>query len=171
MFRIGNTTFGGGFITMIVIGREFVERRGWLKQSQFDLAFSLARITPGTNIVAFAAAVAAMLRGWPGALMAVGALVVPCAVISVLLLQGFESWKGNAWVMAALAATTAAVTGMMWATVALLVKPHLGNPKRTLRAAVLFAGSFAAAWFGVTPVPIVLAAFALGFLWTSEPAR
>lgn len=170
IFRIGNTTFGGGFITMIVIGREFVDRRGWLKQSQFDLAFSLARITPGTNIVAFSAAVGAMLKGWPGALLAVAALTVPCAVISVLLLQGFESWKGNPWVMAALTATTAAVTGMMWSTVALLTKPHVGTWRRWIRAAVLLCGSFTAAWFGVTPVPIVLGALAVGFFWTETAA-
>jgi chromate transporter len=167
IFRIGNTTFGGGFITMIIIGRDFVNRRGWLTQSQFDTAFSLARITPGTNIVAFCAAVAAMLRGWPGAILAVAALTVPSALIAVLLMQGFESWRGHPWVMAALGATTAAVTGMMWSTVWLLTKPHLGGRMKALQAVVIFGGCFGAAWMGVTPLPIVLGATILGFLWTA----
>ncbi len=155
---------------MIVIGREWVDKRKWLKQSQFDLAFSLARIVPGTNIVAFCIAVASMLKGWPGALLSVVALTVPCAAISVALLQGFETWKSNPWVMAAIIATTAAVTGMMWSTVALLTRPHLGPWRKTFRTIVLFAGSFAAAWAGITPVPIIVAALTIGFLWPEPTA-
>ena len=165
LFRIGNTTFGGGFITMIIIGREFVERRGWLTQSQFDVAFSLARVTPGTNIVAFCAAIGSMLRGWRGAVLAVFALTFPSALIAVLLMQGFESWRSHPWAMAALGATTAAVTGMMWSTVWLLTKPHVGGWEKTIRAAVILGGAFAAAWMGVTPVPIIVVATLAGFLW------
>ena len=148
---------------MIVIGREFVEKRGWLKQSQFDIAFSLGRVTPGTNIVAFVAAVGAILRGWPGAILSVFALVLPSATIAVSLMQGFESWKSNIWVMGALGATTAAVTGMMWSTVWLLTKPHA--VKNWFRTLVLFGGAFGAAWMGVTPIPIVLTTVLAGFLW------
>ena len=61
-FKIGNTTFGGGYVTMGMMGREMVETRGWLKASEFDLAFALARVTPGTNLLAFCAAVGAVLR-------------------------------------------------------------------------------------------------------------
>ena len=155
---------------MIVIGREFVDRRGWLKQSQFDLAFSLARITPGTNIVAFCVAIGAMLQGWSGALLATIVLTLPCALISVLLMQGFESWKSNPWVMAGLIATTAAVTGIMWSTGALLLRPHLGRLPKNLRTLVIAGGAFAAAWVGITPVPVVLAAIVVGFLWTEDAA-
>ena len=56
-FKIGNTTFGGGYVTMGMMGREMVETRQWLKASEFDLAFALARVTPGTNLLAFCAAV------------------------------------------------------------------------------------------------------------------
>ena len=58
-FKIGNTTFGGGYVTMGMMGREMVETRQWLKASEFDLAFALARVTPGTNLLAFCAAVGA----------------------------------------------------------------------------------------------------------------
>jgi hypothetical protein len=55
--RIGNTTFGGGDTTMAALQREFIDRRGWITQEDYAVAFSLARITPGTNVVAFCAAV------------------------------------------------------------------------------------------------------------------
>lgn len=165
IFRIGNTTFGGGFVTMIVIGRDFIERRGWLQQSEFDMAFALARITPGTNIVAFCAAIGSILRGWSGAILAVFALTAPAGLIAVSVMQGFETWRNHPWVGAALATMVAAVTGMMWATVWMLTRPHVGQWRKTLRAALILGGSFGAAWLGVTPVPIILAATAIGFLW------
>lgn len=165
IFRIGNTTFGGGFVTMLMIGRDFVERRAWLSPSDFDVAFSLARVTPGTNIVAFCAAVGSLLGGWPGAILAVLAITLPSALIAVLLMQGFETWRSHPWVAPALAALVAAVTGMMWATVWMLTRPHIGSWNKTLRSAVFLCGSFGAAWMGVTPVPIILVAVIAGFLW------
>jgi chromate transporter len=172
--RIGNTTFGGGFITMIMLGRELVERRQWLKQGDYDLAFSLARVTPGTNIIAFCAAVGSLLRGWWGAILAVFAVTVPSAAIAVALMQGFESWRDRPWVMAGLAATEAAVTGMMWSTVWLLIRPFMGKLKgdwsRKAFAVAVTIGACVAGLLGATPVPVIVVATLIGFLWPEERA-
>ena len=164
-FRLGNTTFGGGYITMIVLGRELVDRLKWLDRKDFELAFALARVTPGTNIIAFCAATGKMLRGWAGALAAVLAVTAPSAALAVLLMVGFEAWQGRPRIMAALAATVAAVTGAMWSTVWMLTRPHVGRVKQTLRAVVFMGGAFLAARLGVTPVPIILGALVLGYVW------
>lgn len=171
VFRIGNTTFGGGYITIMMLGRDFVDRRRWLKQGEYDLAFSLARVTPGTNIVAFCAAIGSLMKGWPGALAAVLAITVPSAAIAVALMQTFVSWRNQPWAMAALAGTVAAVTGMMWATVWMLAKPHLGKKKNSLRAITILGGCCLAAWLGVNPLPIILVATVVGFLWTEGAAK
>jgi len=164
-FRIGNTTFGGGYITMIVMGREFVDRLKWITRDDFELAFALARVTPGTNIIAFCAGVGMILRGFLGALAAVVAVTAPSAALAVVLMQSFETWKDQPYVMAALAATVAAVTGAMWSTVWMLTRPHVGRWKQTLRAVVFMGGSCAAAWLGVTPLPIIIGALVFGYLW------
>ena len=65
--------------------REMVHVRGWLTLDQYGLAQSLAKITPGTGILAFCAATAWMLRRWAGAVVAVLAASVPCAVFAVVL--------------------------------------------------------------------------------------
>jgi chromate transporter len=168
-FWFGNTTFGGGYITMIVLGRELVDRLKWITRQDFELAFALARVTPGTNIIAFCAAVGKILRGWAGAFSAVIAVTMPSAALAVLLMQGFESWQGRPRVMAALAATVAAVTGAMWSTVWMLTRPHVGKWRQTLRAVVFLGGAFGAARLGVTPVPIILGALIFGYLWPTQP--
>jgi chromate transporter len=161
--KIGNTTFGGGNPTMALLQRELIGR-AWITREDFALAYALARVTPGTNVLAFCAATGARVLGIAGAVAAVLAVTLPSAFIAVLLTRGFETWRTNPWALAAIGGTVAAVSGMMWASVWLLVKPYLG-PR-----ALLFAGSaFLAAWkFHVTPVPIILVAALAGFLWTEK---
>ena len=76
--RIGNTTFGGGLPTMAALQRELVEQHDWLSPEDYALAFSLARVTPGTNVIAFCAATGARIMGLRGALA--GALAETGAV-------------------------------------------------------------------------------------------
>jgi len=168
-FRIGNTTFGGGNPTIAALQRELVERQGWITQEDFALAYALARITPGTNALAFCAATAARVLGIRGAVAAVVAVTFPSAALAVLLTMGYENWRSNATVMAAVGGTVAAVAGMMWSSVWLLVRPHFGH---LLRTALFAGGAFLAAWkLGVTPVPIIAAAAVIGLLWKEqEPA-
>jgi chromate transporter len=169
-FVIGNTTFGGGNPTMAALQRELVSRRRWITQEDYGLAYALARITPGTNVLAFCAAVASRILGLRGAIAAVLVVTVPSAVLAVLITRGYESWRTNPVVMAALGGTVAAVAGMMLASVWLLVipyvRPDLGGAWKTLRALIFFGAAFLASWrFGVSPLPVILVAAVAGFLW------
>jgi hypothetical protein len=98
--RVGNTTFGGGLPTMAALQRELVDENKWLSMEDYALAFSLARVTPGTNVIAFCAATGARIMGWRGALAATLAETGPSAVLAILMTQGYETWRSNAWVMA-----------------------------------------------------------------------
>src|SRR5579871_2623051 len=94
--KVGNTTFGGGYPTIAIFQRELVERERWLTEQDYALAFSLARITPGTTLLAFCAATGYKILGLSGAVAAVFAESLPSAVLAVLLTDGYESWGSNA---------------------------------------------------------------------------
>ncbi len=161
--KIGNTTFGGGDPTMALLQRELVGRQ-WITREDFALAYSLARVTPGTNVLAFCAATGARVLGLAGAFAAVLAVTAPSAILAVLLTRGFESWRDHPWAMAAVGGTVAAVAGMMWASVWSLMRPYLG-----FRVLLFTGGAFLAAWrFHVTPVPVILVAALAGYLWTDK---
>jgi len=168
--RVGNLTFGGGEPTMAVLQRELVSRRAWLGMEDYGLAFSLARITPGTNVLAFCAAAGWRLRGWLGALLAVASVSVPSAVLVVWLLSAYDALRSNVWVSAAVAGTIAAAVGMMAASAVLIVKPLLRRNNR-FRCAVLSTGAALLAWqFAVPPIPILAGAALAGFLWRDSEA-
>ncbi len=181
--KVGNTTFGGGPPVMAALQREFVERYGWLSDEEYGLSFALARVTPGTNVMAFCAATGWQILGWAGA--AAGALspTVPSAVIAVLITIGYENWRTNPLALAAINGTVAAVAGMMLATVYSLVKPYLTSPAsgapdlrapahrllRAVRTLTIFGGSFLALWkFGWSPLQVIAAVLVVGLLWTDS---
>jgi chromate transporter len=167
--RIGNTTFGGGLPTIAALQRELVEQRDWLSLEDYALAFSLSRVTPGTNVIAFCAAAGARIRGWSGALAGVLSETAPSAILAVLLTQGYETWRTNAWVMAGVGGTIAAVAAMMWASIWYIVKPHFKGVSSSFRSLVIALGAFVAIWkFGLGPLPVIGIAVVVGLLW-KEP--
>jgi chromate transporter len=168
--RIGNTTFGGGYVTMAMLGRELVDSRRWITSEDYALAFALARVTPGTNVIAFCAAAGWLVSGVAGAIAAVFASSAPSAAIAVAILQGIESGGTHPLFAGALAATVAAVSGTMWSIVLWLVRPFLeGGIHRILRTLVIAGGAFLASWrFGITPVPILLATMIVSLGWSDK---
>ncbi len=57
-----NFALGGGSATVAVMHREPLEKRQWLSPDNFKLCFALARLTPGTNLLAFCTGVDWLLR-------------------------------------------------------------------------------------------------------------
>jgi chromate transporter len=171
--RIGNTTFGGGYVTMAMLGRELVDLRRWITSEDYALAFALSRVTPGTNVIAFCAAAGWLVMGVGGAVAAVFASSAPSAALAVLILQGIESGSGHPWVMGALAGTVAAVSGTMWSIVLWLIRPFLkGGANKFLRTVSIAGGAFLASWrFNITPVPILAVAMIVSLVWRDAPAR
>jgi chromate transporter len=169
IFRVSNTTFGGGYITMAALKRELVNEHEWITDEDYALTFALARITPGTNIIAFCAGVGSIIRGVAGAFAAATASTVPAAVMAVVLMEMFDSWQNNRWMSGALGAALAAACGMLWAVVITIVRPAFVNGRAAVRAIVLVGAAFATSWFlGWTPVPIIFGAAAIGYFWTGE---
>jgi chromate transporter len=163
--KAGNLTFGGGDAITAVLQRELVVRRRWITLDQFALAQSLGGVTPGTRILAFSAAVAWMVRRWAGTLVAVLAISVPSAALTVLLTAGFDSLRGSRTAALVLAAVLASAVGLMWAAAWLLLRPQL-VPGGWLKPLVVFVGAIAAyvAW-PVSPIQVLAAAAVVGALW------
>lgn len=155
-----------------MLGRELVESRRWLSSEKFDLAFALSRVAPGTNLLAFCAAIGAQLMGLAGAVAAVLAVTVPSAIVALLFIYGFEAGQKNVIAAAAIGGTVAAVAGMMWSTIWTILRPHVGGPIRNLQVLLIAGGAFLASWkFDITPVPIIAAGTLLGIFWKDPGKR
>jgi chromate transporter len=156
---------------MAALYSELVTTRRWLAPETYGLVYALARITPGTNVLAFCAGAAWELGGWAGALLAVLAAAVPSAACVVLLTLGYQAWQHNAVAMAAIAGTLAAAVGLMATSAWQLLAPSLVTRDwRRVARAVAMAGAAVGLplGFGISPVAILGLAAVAGFLW-QEP--
>jgi chromate transporter len=165
--RVSNLTFGGGEPTMAVFYRELVVSRDWLTRERYGLIYSLARATPGTNILAFCAGVGWQVARWRGALAAVLSASIPCAAAVVWFTYAYTLWRSNPWAVSAIGGTLAAAAGMMFAAAFQLCRPRW-KPGNRLRTAVIVAAGFGLS-FGLRMPPVqVLGIGALvGLVWRS----
>lgn len=163
--RVGNLTFGGGDPTMAALQSELMVTRRWLSAEQYALIYGLARITPGTNLVAFSAAAAWQILGWLAAILAVFAMTVPASVVVVLLTSGYQTFNSNPLAMAAIGGTLAAASGMMATAAWQLLRPEVRVGRR-LRATLIFLASLAASLgFSMSPIAVLGLAAVMGMLW------
>lgn len=163
----GNIAFGGGNPTMAVLQREMVERRKWLGVDAIGVAYGLARVTPGTNLLAFCAATGWLLRGVAGATVALLAASLPCSAGATLITALYELWSGNRVIEAALNGAMAGAVAVMAGAGWTLVRPYLRVVPR-LQAALLVVGSFALGILSVAPLRVLVAAALIGVFWPAK---
>lgn len=160
----GNIAFGGGDPTMAILQREIIGRRKWLGADKVGVAYGLARITPGTNLLAFVAATGWLVRGIPGALVALLAASVPCSAVATLITALYELWSGHPVIAAAFNGAMAGAVAVMAAAGWTLIRPYLRRVPR-LQAALLVVGSFVLGILSVAPLRVIAAAAAIGLFW------
>lgn len=166
-FRIGGLTFGGGNAGIAAINRELVTKRAWLSQSQFDFCYALARVAPGTNLLAFCVAVGWQLLGWPGALVAVVSLSVPSAVLVIVFTHIYEAWHTHPLAQTVNRGLLAATIGIIVASACVLVRPSLTSGK-WLRSVVIVTGAMSLTFYSVLPLRVLALAAFVGLIWRDK---
>lgn len=139
--RYANFTLGGGSLTVAVLHRELLGKRNWISVDSFTLCFGLARLTPGTNVLAFCTGVGWLLRGWWGALVALLAASIPCTIMVVVATALFSEAEGNRWVQAGIHGAIAAAIAITVKTCWTIAHPHWKGAARR-RVAVIAAAAF-----------------------------
>jgi chromate transporter len=168
VLRIGNLTFGGGDPTMAAFHRELVVSRRWLAPERYGLIYSLARATPGTNLLAFCAGVGWQLARLRGAVLAVLAASIPCAAAVVWFTYVYTLWRSNPLAMSAIGGTLAAAAGMMAAAAFQLLRPRWRRGGR-LRAVTIVAGAFLLSFvLKMPPIQVLGIGAIAGLLWRAE---
>src|SRR5580698_10629154 len=165
--RVGITVFGGGDPTIAILQREFY-RREWLSPEKFGTAFGLARLTPGTNVLAFCAAAGWYILGLGGALAAVLAITIPASVLVVWLTRAYDLTAHNRLAQSIANALLAAAVGTMIGAALLLVRTQC-RPGRWLKPIAISNGAFILAFIvKLSPLQVIGIAVVVGFFWTES---
>ena len=152
-----------------MLHEQLVSRRNWVSEAEFQLAYALSRVTPGTNLLAFCVAAGWKMRRWSGALVALVAASVPCSALALVATHFYEVWQRHAMVRAALEGAVAAAVALMVNTAWVLAGPHLkAAPRRGIVIATM--AIVLVTWLSVSPLQVLLLAAAVGFVWPAKAA-
>jgi chromate transporter len=110
---IGLQSFGGGASTILLIQREFVERRGWMTMEDFAHNWNLCLFAPGINLVALTILIGKRFGGIPGILSSLAGMLIPSATITCLIAAGFKQVEHNHITQAILKGVIPATGGIM----------------------------------------------------------
>lgn len=164
LVRYANFTLGGGSATVAVLHREVLDKRRWVGADDFALCFGLARLTPGTNLLAFCTGVGWVVGRMPGAVVALLAGSIPCTLIVVVATALFSQWQDNPWVQAAIHGATAAAVAITVKTCWTIAHPHFKGRSR-LRVVLVVAAAFVLhAGLGMPAIEVLLLAAVIGAL-------
>lgn len=162
--RYANTTFGGGSATIAVLKQQVVEKRRWLRESEFELNYALSRLTPGTNLLAFCTAAGWTRRRWLGAIIALLASSIPCSLLVLLVTVFYEELQGSSYFHAAIGGALAAAVAIMGATAWVFAEPHVkAAPWKAVFIVPMTVGL--ALGFDLSPVKNLLISAAIGIAW------
>ena len=91
-FLIGLMSFGGGLVSWI--HREVVDQRRWMTSAEFLSGMSLSQVLPGVNSTNTSIFVGQRLRGFVGAAVSVGAMLLGPFVVILLAGMTYKTLLG-----------------------------------------------------------------------------
>jgi len=158
--KIGLFTLGGGYAMIPLMERELAGK--YLSQTDFLDFLGVAQAAPGIMAINMAILTGYKVRGfWGGFWAALGA-ALPSFVIILLLALFFQNYQNNPWVRRIFLGVRPAVIALILVPIFKLAKSaHITI--KTIWIPLVCAGLVA--FWGVSPVYIVLAAGFVGFLY------
>ena len=168
--KIGVAAFGGLGVTLSLIERYLVNDRQVLTAHDVTESLTYTKLLPGSTGVQVVGYLGYRLGGWAGAALATSAFLLPAFLLMLVLAMIYEEMTALLADTAtpALRGLTAAVTGVLVATIYRLAKPTI-----TTAAGVVVA--VAACALGIilriNPAWIVLTAGILGVLMRQRSAQ
>jgi chromate transporter len=161
--KIGVAAFGGLGVTLSLIDRYLVKARGVLTAQDVTESLTYTKFLPGSTGVQVVGYLAYRLGGWAGAALATSAFLLPAFLLMLLLSNLYEEFTvllGGA-AAPALRGLTAAVAGILVATIYRLAKPTITTVAGAVIAVAACAAGIA---LRISPAWIVLVAGIMGIL-------
>jgi chromate transporter len=133
---------GGIPSVMPEMQRYVVDVKDWLTPSEFIQAFAVGQAAPGPNVL-IASLIGYKVAGFAGALVALGAMCFPAAVIAWWVSELWDRFKGSPWRALVQRAIAPIVVGMILSGGFVLATPGSPDWRLWLIAGVSAVGMLA----------------------------
>ena len=160
-FKIGITTFGGGYAMIAIIKNELTRNKKWATEQEILDCVAISQCTPGVIAVNTATIIGHRKNGVLGAVVAVLGVILPSFLIISVLRPVMSYLSGLPYAEGILSGIRVAVAVIILNVTISFSKSSIKDVAGIIIAVVLFLALFI---FKVSPVLIVIAASVAGFL-------
>jgi chromate transporter len=167
LLKVGATGFGGAMPVLALVHADYVEKRCWVSQEEFDEAVMVGQIMPGPIAVDAITHMGYRLRGWPGAVVSCIAFILPSFLLMLALTLAYVRYGGVPQVAGIFKGLGAGVVAIIAAAAWRMGKPHLKNVKT---AFLMVAALLALLLLKANVVLLVLLAGMAGMALFRKPA-
>src|SRR5262249_40043841 len=105
-------SIGGGPATLLVIRREFVERRAWITQREFLEDYALSKMGLGINLITLSGLLGSRIAGMRGLFVSLVSFVIPATAVTIALTAIYLVVRDSPVVRAALSGAGPVAAGM-----------------------------------------------------------
>jgi chromate transporter len=94
-FQLSALTFGGGYVIIPLMKKQFVEKLGWIDEKEMLDFSAIAQSTPGAMAVNASVLLGFHLSGIMGALVAIFGTVLPPLILLSVISVGYTAFASN----------------------------------------------------------------------------
>ena len=158
-FKIGATTFGGGYAMLPIIERELVENSRLISSDEFVDFISIAQSVPGPIAVNISLLIGYRLSGLTGSIFALLGTAMPSFLSIVAIGYFYSKFRDNKAVHGFFSGVNAVVPALLLISFISVFK----KISKKILMYIIFALSFIAVFFlNINPILIILAGGVLG---------
>ena len=165
--KVGATGFGGAMPMLALVHSEYVQKRRWVNQEEFDEAVMVGQIMPGPIAVDAITHMGYRLRGWPGAVVSWSSFILPPFLLMLALTLLYLQYGTIPQVAGVFKGIGAAVVAIIAAAAWRMGKPHLKDPRSS---ALMVAAMLALLLLQVNVVLLVVLAGVSGIALFRRPS-
>lgn len=153
-FKIGLTTFGGGYAMLPILIREISENNNWATEDELLEYFAIGQATPGIIAVNTATFVGHKIAGTIGAIVATFGFVLPSIIVITLIMPFIGMLESRFYYGTKF--LKIAVSGLIFHTIYKMFLKQIGN----LKSIIYIVIALSLALLKV-PLPLIVVGFSL----------
>ena len=163
MFMLSACTFGGGFVIVSLMKKEFVEKLNWLQEDEMLDVTAIAQSSPGPIPVNASVIIGYRIKGIIGSLTAVlGTIIPPMVIISIIAIF-YKQFRSNVIIAIALQVMRAGVAAVIFDVVLNLAK-NVCATKRFIYISLMIISFFCAVVLDISAMLIILVCLGIGII-------
>lgn len=158
-FKVGATTFGGGYAMLPILQKEVVEKKKWVNDSDILDYYAISQCTPGIIAVNTSTYIGYQINGIKGAVASALGVLTPSVIVISLIAALFKNFSSLAIVQHAFNGIQVAVAVIIINAVLKMCKTALIDP---LTIALFIIALLIFIIFDLSPIIAVIIAIIIG---------